>query len=362
MTQTAYRIDGYLPPAAGDPIPTLERTSASGLPDEVNLTPNCSPVEDQGTVGSCTANAIIGALEYLQIASGGSYTDLSRLFTYYNARRFSDREGQDVGASMTHAMAGLLAFGVCPEAIWPYDNDRWNLKPPERCYNSARHFPGLHYANVAPNDDRKYALASGLPLIFGMGVPEYLLMEVGKKTGHMPPPQDGNWEQARSGHAMLIVGYSDARNAWLVRNSWGPAWGVQGHVWIDYRVMDHYAIGKHDFWTVGPLDENKFFKLAGPSMDATREQVAAASPPSLHDQLTHMRRDMRQTLESQLDETRKGLRDRLRGPGAGGGYDKGPGAGGGYDKGPGVGGGYDKGPGAGGGYDRGPGAGGGYDE
>jgi hypothetical protein len=349
--QTRYRIDGYLRTDDDQPIATLEMTSKPSLSDWIDLRPLCSPVEDQGHVGSCTANAIVGALEYLQIASGGPSTDLSRLFVYYNARRFSDREGDDCGASMAHAMASLLAFGACPESVWPYDEARWSKKPPDGCYQSAVPFAGLHYASVAPNDERKYVLASGLPIIFGMGVPEHLLMNVGAQTGYMPAPADGNWEPASSGHAMLIVGYSDANNAWLVRNSWGTGFGEGGHVWIDYAVMDHYAIGAQDFWTVGPLDRNKFFRLAGPSSQSVQQHAVQHATPATRNFMDQVRKHLRHDLETHLDATRQGLRDRLRGPGVGGGYDKGPGAGGGYDKGPGVGGGYDRGPGAGGGYD-----------
>jgi len=326
-----YRIDGYLPADDDVPLPKLELTSDTGLPSGIDLRPNCSPVEDQGHVGSCTANSIVGALEDLQIASGSPMTDLSRLFVYYNARRFSDQEGVDCGASMPHAMASLLAFGACPEVLWPYDEARWGLKPEEACYQNTIRFQGLHYASVSPNDERKYVLASGLPIIFGMGVPQHLLMVVGGQTGYMPPPSDGRWEKASSGHAMLIVGYSDAKNAWLVRNSWGTDYGIDGHVWIDYHVMDHYGMGPQAFWTVGPLDKNKFFRLSGASSQAAQDHIVQQAPLQTQDFLSRFRQEVRTDLSTHLDATRKGLRERLRGPGAGGGYDRGPGVGGGYD-------------------------------
>ena len=335
-----FRIGGFIPPDGSDPCPVLVRTSDTGLPDQVDLTPYCSDVEDQGSVGSCTANAIVGALEYLQIRAGAPVTQLSRLYVYYNARRFSDQLDEDCGATMAHAMASLLGFGACPEPLWPYDRDRWKMRPSEDSYNNAIHFPGLHYANIQKGIDLKYALASGLPIIFGMLVPDHLLMVEGRETGEMRPPSDGNWEAPAGGHAMLIVGYSDAKNAWLVRNSWGAGWGINGHVWIDYEVLHHYG-RKDGFWTVGPLDRNKFFHLEGPTTHAVQQQAVARAPSSVSDAISAMRRGLRGELESNLAETRSGLRDRLRGPGAGGGYNTGPGAGGGYNRGPGAGGGYD---------------------
>ncbi len=325
-----YRLDGYI--AAGDdqPLPSLQRIAGLSLPARIDLRAMCSPVEDQGEIGSCTANAVVGALEYHQIKHGHPMVDLSRLFLYYNARRLSDREQVDSGTSMPHAMASLLAYGACPAALWPYDKARWNVRPPEACYNGAITFPSLHYARVTPGNERKSVLAAGLPIIFGMQVPAQALMHVASETGHVPAPQDGQWEQPDGAHAMLIVGYDDGKNAWLVRNSWGPDYGIGGHVWIDYQVMDYYGF-PDGYWTVGDLDRNKFFKLSGPTPQAVQEQTIAQAPASVVEELSRFRSGLRGQLETNLDETRQGLRDRLRGPGAGGGYDKGPGAGGGYD-------------------------------
>lgn len=353
-----YRIDGYLTSRDDDIVPVIEQIGQPQHQARVDLRPLCSPVEDQGTIGSCTANAIVGAVEYIFNITSGGYVDLSRLFVYYNARRMSDRENDDCGSSMAHAMAAFLAHGACPEDVWSYDKARWDMKPSDQAYQSALMLQRMHYGRVAPNDMRRAVLASGLPIIFGMGVPEHLMMTVGAQTGHMPAPDDGKWEEPDGGHAMLIVGFDDALNGWIVRNSWGPDWGVGGHVLIDYDVMDYYA-QPSGYWVIAPYDQNEYFRImAGSNAESTPLRSASPQP----DTITSRRKNIRGKIEKNMEETRDSIRDRLRGPGAGGGYDKGPGAGGGYDKGPGAGGGYDKGPGAGGGYDRGPGAGGGYEE
>jgi len=344
-----YRIDGYLTSGDEEGIPVLEQIAETPNHAQVDLRPLCSPVEDQGTIGSCGANAIVGAVEYLMRAINGDHVDLSRLFVYYNARRMSDREHEDSGTSMIHAMASILAHGACPEAVWSYDTARWNLKPSKRAYASAIDLQNMHYGRVAPNDMRKAVLAAGLPIIFGMRVPEHLMMKIGTETGYMPAPKDGRWEEARGGHAMLMVGYDDERRGWIVRNSWGEGWGIGGHVLIDYDVMDYYGFD-HGYWTIGPLDQNRFFRAGAQHRHIGAEQAGSAIGAEESSLITR-RENLRGKLKSQMDEASESIRDRLRGPGAGGGYDKGPGAGGGYDKGPGAGGGYDRGPGAGGGYD-----------
>ncbi len=358
-----YRIDGFIPSQASDNAPMVQQAQEPPRTERVDLSGLCTPVEDQGTIGSCSANAILGAVEYFIRRSSGEVVDLSRLFLYYNSRRMCDLEAVDSGATMEHAMAAYMAHGAVLEETWPYDHARWNMKPPEHLYAESlalSHYGmgALQFGRVEPNNIRKALLAAGYPVIFGMGVPDHLMMQVGAQTGYMPAPENGKWEDPSGGHAMLIVGFDDAKRAWIVRNSWGTKWGVQGHVFIDYDVLDHYAL-PNGFWALGPFNEQQYFRVmaATGQLGATTE-AADPAEPNIQDR----REEIRGKLKTQADETRKSIRDRLRGPGAGGGYDKGPGAGGGYDKGPGAGGGYDEGPGAGGGYDRGPGAGGGYDD
>ena len=56
------------------------------LPSKVDLRPFCSKVEDQEQLGSCTANALAGALEFLERKDKVAFEDFSRLFIYYNER------------------------------------------------------------------------------------------------------------------------------------------------------------------------------------------------------------------------------------------------------------------------------------
>jgi hypothetical protein len=39
-------------------------------------------------------------------------------------------------------------------------------------------------------------------------------------------------------HAIQLVGWDDAKGAWLLKNSWGPNWGVDGFMWIKYGTAN----------------------------------------------------------------------------------------------------------------------------
>jgi hypothetical protein len=67
--------------------PQLEAIGAAdaeavSLPATVDLRQYCSPIENQGSLGSCTANAAAGLVEYFERRAHGSFIDASRLFIY----------------------------------------------------------------------------------------------------------------------------------------------------------------------------------------------------------------------------------------------------------------------------------------
>jgi len=53
-------------------------------------------------------------------------------------------------------------------------------------------------------------------------------------------PVDPDPETARAFHALLLVGYSDERGAWLARNSWGENWGIDGYLWLAYGASESH--------------------------------------------------------------------------------------------------------------------------
>ena len=83
------------------------------LPPAVDLRPTCSPVENQGQLGSCTANALVGSLEFLEAKAGKKVTDLSRLFIYYNERALEGTVKSDAGAMIRDGVKTLGQSRAC---------------------------------------------------------------------------------------------------------------------------------------------------------------------------------------------------------------------------------------------------------
>jgi C1A family cysteine protease len=230
------------------------------LPPSVDLTATCPPVYDQGELGSCTANAIAGALQFDQHQPDHAprTTDRaprcpdtftpSRLFIYYNERVVEGTVDEDSGATLRDGIKSVAKQGAPHEPLWPYVIARFRTKPSPKAYSDGRRHRALRYERVPRLLDQMQAcLAAGFPFVFGFSVYESFESRDVARTGVMPMPEAG--EVQLGGHAVLAVGYDTAARRFLIRNSWGPAWGRKGYFTMpfDYLVDDALS---DDFWTV----------------------------------------------------------------------------------------------------------------
>lgn len=89
------------------------------IPIKVDLRPYDSPIMDQGELGSCTANALAGARQFLDLKDGKNLTYLSRLFLYWCERYREGDTKDDSGADVVDGLKTLKFQGVCPENDLP---------------------------------------------------------------------------------------------------------------------------------------------------------------------------------------------------------------------------------------------------
>lgn len=239
------------------------RTEKSSLPKTADLRRWCSEVEDQEQLGSCTANAGVGMVEYFERKAFGKHIDASRLFLYKATRDLMHEKG-DSGAELRSTMGALALFGVPPEEYWPYDIKVFDSIPPAFCYAFAMNYQTLKYVRLDPANKPKSDiltqiktnLAASLPAMFGFTV--YSSITQADKDGKIPFP--GKGEKIEGGHAIMAVGYDDSMKikntgtgqsttgALLIRNSWGKAWGDGGYGWLPYEyVLQELAV---DWWTL----------------------------------------------------------------------------------------------------------------
>jgi C1A family cysteine protease len=221
----------------------------AALPSSVDLRPGCPAVYDQGDLGSCTANAIAGALQFDQIKQG--QVDLfapSRLFIYYNERAIENTVDEDSGAMIRDGIKSVSNQGAPRETLWPYNIAAFKTKPSKAAYADAAKHRALLYQRVTQTlQQLKGCLASGYPFVFGFSVYESFESNAVAKSGKVPMPTKD--EKQLGGHAVLAVGYNDAQKRFIVRNSWGPTWALAGYFTMPYDYLLDANLAD-DFWTI----------------------------------------------------------------------------------------------------------------
>jgi C1A family cysteine protease len=247
------------------------KKTGTTLPATVDLRSSCAPVGNQQSLGSCTAHAAVGIVEYFERRAFGKHIEGSRLFVYKTTRNLMQVTG-DTGAWLRNTMGALVLCGIADEKYWPYtDADpAFDKEPPSFVYAVANNYEAVRYfchdplgANIPANtvlESVKNYLAAGVPSMFGFyGFPSFESSDV---PGGIPYPCPG--EQAEWGHAIVAAGYDDRKKitntrcnkattgALLIRNSWGTVWGDQGYGWLPYEyVLNNLAL---DFWSLLSMD------------------------------------------------------------------------------------------------------------
>lgn len=250
-----------------------ETRKVQNMPKFVDLREWFSPIENQLNLGSCTANAVVGVVEYFQRRSFGKHLDGSRLFVYKTTRKLMMIDEGDSGAYLRSTMKALTLFGVPEEKYLPYSldnyetvNSKWDDEPDGFLYGMGDNFETIKYfchdpkgINISNEEilcSVKNYIVAGIPSMFGFSV--FSSLNDSNVKGGIPYPCSN--DKVEGGHAIVAVGYDDNKKikntvcgeettgAFLIRNSWGTKWGDGGYGWLPYEyVLNGLAL---DFWSI----------------------------------------------------------------------------------------------------------------
>jgi C1A family cysteine protease len=126
--------------------------------------------------------------------------------------------------------------------------DRFDVRPPAKAFRDALPHRVARYERLPRDlDHMRGCLASGFPFILGFAVYESFEGAEVRRTGRMTMPRVG--ERVIGGHAVLAVGYADRGRRFVVRNSWGAAFGMDGYFTMPYQYLLQRPLSA-DFWTI----------------------------------------------------------------------------------------------------------------
>jgi C1A family cysteine protease len=252
-------------PCAHDKKYALHPEKLAATPDvtAVDLRSKCSPIEDQGDLGSCTGHAIVGNLEFLElqeIAANmaaaqspevfdvATFDPISRLYIYYNERQIEGDVSSDAGATLSDGTQAVQTYGVCRESLWPYSDALAFRKPSDQCYAEGVQHKVLFAYRLNDLDDMKTCLKNGFPFVMGIGVYDSFMSPEVEATGQVPMP-NLQTETLQGGHAVCCVGFNDQAGHLIVRNSWGTSWGDGGYFYLPYAYATDLDLTS-DLWTL----------------------------------------------------------------------------------------------------------------
>jgi len=215
----------------------------------IDLRNKFGPIYDQGRLNSCSANAICSIFNYDIPDFYGS-----RLFLYYNERLLNNNVLEDTGAYLSDGIESLKIYGLCSENDWKYDISKYNIKPPDYCYEKSLKYYLTEAFNIDNNlNNIKACLINNEPIVLGIAIYESFETISVSKTGIIPMP-DPN-ERFLGGHAIIICGFDDNKKIFIARNSWGIYWGDKGYFYIPYDyILNPYLTT--DLWIITKNKKN----------------------------------------------------------------------------------------------------------
>jgi C1A family cysteine protease len=235
----------------GDIRDHIHAPTLRALPSHIDITPSMPAVYDQGELGSCTENALGAAFEYALIAKGHDYMP-SRLWLYYEVRAAEGTVSYDAGSVIRDGAKVLSHMGCPPETAWPYRVTKFATKPPAAVTRAALAHRVLAYARVVQDrTDIQSTLADGFPIVFGFTVYESFESQEVADTGVVPMPEPD--ESVLGGHAVVLVGYDQPKDVYIVRNSWGTDWGKAGYFTMPCEYVENATLAD-DFWVLREVE------------------------------------------------------------------------------------------------------------
>jgi len=218
--------------------------SGEALPPVADLSLRMPPAGNQGNQNSCVGWAVAyGGKSYQEkIEENTSFMNgpvintqavFSPAFIYNQINN-----GTDGGSLFTDALNVVSQQGAVKWADMPYNEHNFTQRPTQQQVAKAKKYriDFWRRVNIADIKEVKAQVNAGYPVVIGVALDQGVSPD-GKAANTAGKEYTWNTSKGQEigGHAMVVVGYSDTKDAFKILNSWGQDWGTNGYFWISYN-------------------------------------------------------------------------------------------------------------------------------
>lgn len=217
-----------------------------------------TPVKDQDGCQDCWAFSNIAAFE-------SSYAIRNNILIDASEQELLSCSGAGSCDGGWWAFDWLVANGTATNSSYPYTATQ---TPCDTTIPRPFRAVTWGYVNPVPAiptvSEIKAAMCQHGPVVGAMwATSEFWAYTKGVFNQSVPPN--------KMNHAITIVGWDDSKQAWLIKNSWGTGWGLNGFMWIAYTSSN---VGTGAVW----VDAARIF-LDHPATIVPRKGIRAFPQP-----------------------------------------------------------------------------------
>lgn len=216
------------------------------IKDSVDLRKFFSPIRNQQKLGSCTSFAVASMYEAMMNRNGIEGDNImSPAYLYYYSNILAGRpEG---GSNFYEQFEILGKHGVCYDSLYSYNPTNPTIEPSIEANEdakkhrviSAKQIPLINKSNKSETISHNHRLiTSALSEGYPVGISLKIYDNLGKDGAFILHPDDSPNAKDDGWHAMVVVGYSEENNFYIVRNSWGTDFGEDGYCYIPTAYID----------------------------------------------------------------------------------------------------------------------------
>jgi C1A family cysteine protease len=192
-------------------------------------------VKAQGGCGSCWAFADLGAIEAV-INIEANNPDIDMDLSEQHLVSDCCPAGDCAGGYPNWALVYIRDNGVPDEACFSYQASNSPCTPCSNWLERAWTIENAYWVDPGTTSAYKWALETYGPMVVVLYAPDDMFYYT---CGIYEPVLSEGWGEEPN-HAVVLVGYNDTGNYWIIKNSWGEGWGEEGYAKVNYGILEHY--------------------------------------------------------------------------------------------------------------------------